>query len=97
MGRIIILGLTVYLFLLSISGCSTQVILPGLCYDDVYGSYLCLENKELDEEIKLEIDRDMEELEELYEFCEPWEESSVWYECIMNEEHRRQLLLRHIA
>jgi hypothetical protein len=41
-------------------------------------------------------ERDMEELEPIYEACADWESHSgeAWMQCIMNEQRRRQLLER---
>jgi len=75
------------------SSCSTQVILPGLCYNDKEGSHICPEKEEEDKP-------DMEELQPLYDYCEPWaqyETSEQWMKCIMNENKRRKLLIERLA
>lgn len=74
------------------SSCTThEEILPGLCFSDVDGSYTCIEKDQ-----KQEDERDMEELQPIYEECAEWELHSgeAWMQCIMNEERRRQLLER---
>ena len=35
--------IVLFIGLMLISGCSTQVVLPGLCYDDRTGTHLCPE------------------------------------------------------
>ena len=79
----LILGV-ILLFLVS---CSHKEILPGLCYNDRHGTYMCPEE---------DYESDMEELEPIYEACADWESHSgeAWMQCIMNEERRRQLLER---
>jgi len=69
------------------SSCSTIEISPGVCYNDREGSHICPEKEEDDE-------RDMEELEPLYEACEEWtlHDGEAWMNCIMHEERRRHLL-----
>ncbi len=72
------------------SSCTTQEeILPGLCFSDGYGSYTCVEKEQEQED-----ERDMEELEPLYEACEEWtlHDGEAWMNCIMHEERRRHLL-----
>tara|TARA_B100001250_G_C19596332_1_gene698602 strand:+ start:279 stop:593 length:315 start_codon:yes stop_codon:yes gene_type:complete len=83
---ILILG-SIILF---ITACSSTVILPGICYNDRDGTYICPESYPPKQE------RDMEELEPLYKACEDWELHSgeAWMQCIMNEERRRNLLER---
>ena len=80
------------------SSCSTQVILPGLCYDDRDGTHLCPKDSPPEQE---EEDKpDMEELQPLYDYCEPWaqyETSEQWMKCIMNENKRRKLLIERLA
>ena len=104
----------VILFSILLPSCSTQVILPGLCYNDRDGTHLCpkeytpkedecdtdmdssADNMCLDP-VPEEKETDMEELQPLYDYCEPWaqyETSEQWMQCIMNEERRRQLLER---
>jgi len=74
------------LMFLSLTSCTTSVVLPGLCYNDRDGTYICPEE---------ESERDMEELEPIYEYCEPWEfDGEAWMNCIMNEESRRNLIRR---
>ncbi len=77
---------------LMLISCSTQVVLPGLCYDDTTGTYLCPEQIP---EIKRDLD-DMEEFEPIYEACEEWEshDGETWMQCIMNEQRRRELIKR---
>ena len=77
--------------LLFITACQSTVILPGLCYNDRDGTHIC--PKDYEEE---PVNRDMEELEPIYEACEDWESHSgeAWMQCIMNEERRRQLYER---
>ena len=79
------------LVLMTFTSCSTQVILPGLCYDDRDGTHIC--PKDYEEE---PVNRDMEELQPIYDECAEWESHSgeAWMQCIMNEERRRQLLER---
>lgn len=81
----------VILFSILLPSCSTQVILPGLCYNDRDGTHIC--PKDYEEE---PVNRDMEELQPIYEECAEWELHSgeAWMQCIMNEERRRQLLER---
>ena len=81
----------VILFSILLPSCSTQVILPGLCYNDRDGTHIC--PKDYEEE---PVNRDMEELQPIYEECAEWESHSgeAWMQCIMNEERRRQLLER---
>ena len=81
----------VILFSILLPSCSTQVILPGLCYNDRDGTHIC--PKDYEEE---PVNRDMEELQPIYDECEEWELHSgeAWMQCIMNEERRRQLLER---
>ena len=83
---ILILG-SIILF---ITACSSTVILPGICYNDRDGTYICPESYPPKQE------RDMEELEPLYKACEEWEshDGESWMQCIMNEERRRNLLER---
>lgn len=81
----------IMLILISIfmSSCSTIEISPGVCYNDKEGSHICPEKENDDDE------RDMEEFEPIYEYCEPWEfDSEAWMNCIMNEESRRNLIRR---
>ena len=79
----------IMLILISIfmSSCSTIEISPGVCYNDKEGSHICPEKEDDDE-------RDMEELEPLYEACEDWilHSGEAWMNCIMHEERRRHLL-----
>ena len=76
------------LLLLSLSSCSTIEPIEGLCYNDKDGTYLCPEKEE-------EPERDMEEFNPIYEYCEPWEfDPEAWMNCIMNEESRRNLIRR---
>ncbi len=85
---ILILG-SIILF---ITACTSTIeILPGLCYNDRDGTYIC--PKEYEES---PVNRDMEELQPIYEECEEWElhDGEAWMNCIMNEERRRQLLER---
>jgi len=84
---ILILG-SIILF---ITACSSTVILPGLCYNDRDGTYICPESYPPPKQ-----ERDMEELEPLYKACEEWElhDGETWMNCIMNEERRRNLLER---
>ena len=84
---ILILG-SIILF---ITACSSTVILPGICYNDRDGTYICPESYPPPEQ-----ERDMEELEPLYKACEEWEshDGESWMQCIMNEERRRNLLER---
>tara|TARA_Y100000361_G_C11099568_1_gene311081 strand:+ start:449 stop:742 length:294 start_codon:yes stop_codon:yes gene_type:complete len=81
----------VILFSILLPSCSTQVILPGLCYNDRDGTHIC--PKDYEEE---PVNRDMEELQPIYDECAEWESHSgeAWMQCIMNEERRRQLLER---
>ena len=81
------------LVLMTFTSCSTQVILPGLCYDDRDGTHLCPKEYPPEQE---EDKRDMEELQPIYDECEEWELHSgeAWMQCIMNEERRTQLLER---
>ena len=81
----------VILFSILLPSCSTQVILPGLCYNDRDGTHIC--PKDYEEE---PVNRDMEELQPIYDECVEWESHSgeAWMQCIMNEERRRQLLER---
>ena len=86
------INLVILFSILLLPSCTAQEeILPGLCFSDGYGSYTCIEKDQ-----KQEDERDMEELEPLYEACEEWELHSgeTWMQCIMNEERRRQLLER---
>ena len=86
----------VILFSILLPSCSTQVILPGLCYNDRDGTHIC--PKDYEEE---PVNRDMEELQPIYDECAEWESHSgeAWMQCIMNEERRRQLLdrVKHTA
>lgn len=77
------------LVLMSFASCTTTIEpLDGLCYNDRDGSYMCPEKEE-------ESERDMEEFEPIYEYCEPWEfDGEAWMNCIMNEESRRNLIRR---
>ena len=79
---ILIFGVIILFFV----SCSTNVVLPGLCYNDKDGTYICPEKEDKE--------RDMEELEPLYEACEEWtlHSGEAWMNCIMHEERRRQLL-----
>ena len=79
---ILIFGVIILFFV----SCSTSVVLPGLCYNDKDGTYICPEKEDKE--------RDMEELEPLYEACEEWtlHSGEAWMNCIMHEERRRQLL-----
>ncbi len=81
----------VILFSILLPSCSTQVILPGLCYNDRDGTHIC--PKDYEEE---PVNRDMEELQPIYDECAEWESHSgeAWMQCSMNEERRRQLLER---
>ena len=75
------------------SSCSTIEISPGVCYNDKEGSHICPEKEEEDKP-------DMEELQPLYDYCEPWaqyETSEQWMKCIMNENKRRKLLIERLA
>ena len=85
--------IVLFIGLMLISGCSTQVVLPGLCYDDRTGTHLCPEQIP---EIKRDLDEDMEEFEPIYEACEEWElhDAETWMQCIMNEQRRRELMKR---
>ena len=82
---ILIFGVIILFFV----SCSTSVVLPGLCYNDKDGTYIC--PKDYEEE---PVNRDMEELQPIYDECAEWESHSgeAWMQCIMNEERRRQLL-----
>jgi len=84
--------IVLFIGLMLISGCSTQVVLPGLCYDDITGTYLCPEQIP---EIKRDLD-DMEELDPLYKHCEDLatHDNDAWFQCIMNENERRELMKR---
>ena len=83
---VLILGV-ILLFLVS---CTSTTVLPGLCYNDRDGTHIC--PKDYEEE---ESERDLEEFEPIYEYCEPWEfDSEAWMNCIMNEEQRRNLIRR---
>ena len=86
---ILILG-SIILF---ITACSSTVILPGICYNDRDGTYICPESYPPKQE------RDMEELEPLYKACEEWEshDGESWMQCIMNEDARRKLLIERLA
>ena len=80
------------LVLMSLTSCTTSVVLPGLCYDDRDGTHLCPKEYPPEQE---EDKRDMELFEPIYEYCEPWEfDSEAWMNCIMNEERRRNLIRR---
>ena len=80
-------ALLLILISMLMSSCSTIEISPGVCYNDREGSHICPEKEEDDE-------RDMEELEPLYEACEDWilHSGEAWMNCIMHEERRRHLL-----
>ena len=85
--------IVLFIGLMLISGCSTQVVLPGLCYGDRTGTHLCPEQIP---EIKRELEEDMEEFDPLYKECEDLatHDNDLWFQCIMNEQERRELLKR---
>ncbi len=74
----------VSLVLMSFTSCTTTVeLIDGLCYNDRDKSHLCLEEED---------ERDMEQLEPLYEACDKYIHTYDWYDCIMNKEKRQTLL-----
>ena len=76
------------LIFLSLTSCSSTVeIIDDLCYNDRDMSHLCLKD---------EPESSMEVLEPLYKKCRELEgqDDIIWFECIMNESDRRELLER---
>ena len=77
--RILIL-MMMSLSMIIINGCAAKEILPGLCYKDKEGTFLCPEiEKEKKEPIYLEPIRNQ------YEHCEPWlpHMPEAYMECIL--------------
>ena len=73
------------IILSSLVGCSTSVILPGLCYNDRDGTHMC---PKTEEDYIEKIDPPTEpinEHEERWNTCEPFlhMESEAWMNCMM--------------
>lgn len=77
-----ILLVTLILGSILISSCSSQVVLPGLCYNDRDGTYLCPETG--DDYIAPE-PLDPTEHEKLWKDCEPFlnHPEPAWTNCIL--------------
>ena len=57
------------LILLLLVGCAPFEPIPGLCYTDKTGTYICMEEKE--EPTK-------------WEECKIWTDAEVWSQCMMS-------------
>ena len=66
------------LFLLLFGGCAPFEPLPGLCYTDKTGTYLCMDSKEHKEYIE-------KKKYTAKEICYPYMGTDWWFECMNNE------------
>ncbi len=77
-----ILLVTLIMVSILISSCSTQVVLPGLCYNDRDGTYLC---PETDPEAIVPEPLPPTEHQKLWKDCEPFlnHPEPAWTNCIL--------------
>jgi hypothetical protein len=66
------------LFLLLFSGCAPLEPLPGLCYTDKTGTYVCMDSKEHKEYIE-------KKKYTAKQICLPYAGTDWWFECMQNE------------
>ena len=82
------------LFLMLFAGCAPFEPIPGLCYTDKTGTYLCLEEETLKEECP-GYDPDLDSSATNFcvekkkytakEICSPYLGTDWWFECMNNE------------
>lgn len=67
-----------------LSSCATEIILPGLCYTDDKGTFLCPEIDRVKPPISPE-PLPPTELQELWKECEPFlsHDGEFWMNCIL--------------
>ena len=58
------------LILLLLVGCAPFEPIPGLCYTDKTGTYLCMEEEEKEEPTK-------------WAECKKWTDAEVWSQCML--------------
>ena len=66
------------IFALLFSGCAPFEPIPGLCYTDKTGTYVCMDSKEHKEYIE-------KKKYTAKEICSPYLGTDWWFECMNNE------------
>jgi len=75
--------MTAIVMLVGLSSCSVHEPLPGLCYTEKTGSYMCNEDKS-----PYVGEQDMEELQPIYDKCKEFEhDGETWLDCMMFRPH----------
>ena len=59
------------IILLLVVGCAPFEPIPGLCYTDKTGTYLCMEKEEKEEPTK-------------WDECKIWTNAEVWSQCMLS-------------